>query len=272
MTHGRAKVLAASRAGGLACALVIASSALAHGACPPGASPQAWVDGGALCLAVQIAGNAVPGEAPFLVVLLHGDVSSGGPADYLDGFARSLAGPGVIVANVTRPGYTNGAGHTSGGSHFGRRDSYTAGNIAAVAGAIETLKRRYKPRRVVVVGHSGGAAMLAVAIGRHPGLADNAVLVSCPCDIARWRRERGRGAWRNSLSPSDFADRVPAATRVLAINGRDDDNTRPGLAASFVERLATRGIDARAIVIPGRHGFNMLAPSVAAAVRELTRR
>jgi pimeloyl-ACP methyl ester carboxylesterase len=41
---------------------------------------------------------------------------------------------------------------------------------------------------VVVAGHSGGAAIAANILGRHPALIDAALLVSCPCDVEKWRQ------------------------------------------------------------------------------------
>jgi pimeloyl-ACP methyl ester carboxylesterase len=50
------------------------------------------------------------------------------------------------------------------------------------------LKRRYHAGTVVVVGHSGGAAIAANMLGRHPALIDAALVVSCPCDVEKWRQ------------------------------------------------------------------------------------
>ncbi len=93
---------------------------------------------------------------------------------------------------MIRPGYFDDQGNTSEGANFGRRDSYTPTSIAAIAGAIATSKARYHPRRLVLVGHSGGTAIAGVMLGKYPHLADAAVLVSCPCDLDRWRAMTGR--------------------------------------------------------------------------------
>jgi pimeloyl-ACP methyl ester carboxylesterase len=61
-------------------------------------------------------------------------------------------------------------------------DNWNATNTDAIANAIGALKRRYHARKVVVVGHSGGAAIAANILGRHPELIDAALLVSCPYD------------------------------------------------------------------------------------------
>ena len=243
----------------------------AHAACPAGSPIAEFVQGGGnLCLAAATFGAEQAGSAPVLAVVVHGDGSDGGTADYLFAFTKSLARPGVVAVALVRPGYADAAGRTSEGTHYERRDSYTPVNVAAVGGAISALKQHYKPRSVVYVGHSGGAAIGGVLIGKAPGLIGSIVLVSCPCDIKRWREERKRGAWTRSESPSTYVGKVPAATQVVAITGSGDDNTSPGLARSYVEALAKRGVKARFQDVPGAaHGFSALRAAVAAAVEGL---
>ena len=226
--------------------------------------------GGGLCLAAATYGASTAGASPALVVVLHGDVSSGGPADYHFWTARNLAGPGVVSVALLRPGYSDSIGRVSEGSANGRRDHYTAANINAVADAIAALKNHYKARRVVVLGHSGGAAMAGVLIGKRPGLVQGVVLASCPCDIVRWRTSRGRGAWPNSESPSTYVEKVPKSTQVVAITGSADDNTFPAMARDYVAKLAARGVNARFESVSSGHDFNgNLASASVAAVRAM---
>ena len=244
----------------LLCALPEAAAA-----CPPESAIKDHVFGGGLCLVAATFGAETAGAAPTLAVIVHGDISDGGAATYHVEFARALARPGVVAVALIRPGYADAAGRVSEGFTLGRQDNYTPANVAAVAGAIDALKKHYRARRVVYVGHSGGAAIGGVLIGRRPGLIDAAVLVSCPCDIARWLREHGRPPWTRSLSPDFFIARVPTATEVVAITGTADDNTFPALAEDYVARLARRGIPARFVAVAGAgHGFS----GVAAATRQ----
>jgi pimeloyl-ACP methyl ester carboxylesterase len=238
-------------------------------ACQATRRSENWVQGEKLCLAMQTYGTETAGSAPTLIVLLHGDVSSGGPADYLYSAAKRLARPGVVAVALLRPGYADAAGKTSEGTHHDRRDHYTPTNIASVGAAVEALKARYSARAVIIVGHSGGAATAGVLIGQRPGLAGAAVLVSCPCDIPRWRRARGRGAWTHSLSPHAFIARVSPATTVVAITGSADDNTSPTLARDYVAALAKRGVPAHFQQTGGGHSYRDLADPVAATVEAL---
>jgi pimeloyl-ACP methyl ester carboxylesterase len=240
--------------------------------CPPGRTMATHVFGGGLCLAATTFGAEDAGAAPVLVVVVHGDISDGGAATYHVEFARTLARSGVVVVALYRPGYADAAGRMSEGSTLGRQDNYTAANVAAIAGAIDGLKKYHRARRVIYVGHSGGAAIGGVLIGRRPGLIDGAVLASCPCDIARWLRERGRPPWRRSLSPDFLLARVPKTTEVVAITGAADDNTFPVLAHDYAAALARRGVPARFIGVAGAgHGFSGLAAQTQAAVDSMVR-
>jgi pimeloyl-ACP methyl ester carboxylesterase len=251
----------------LAC---VALTGPADAACPAGADIKDWVPGGSLCLAAATYDKQA-GSAPALLVFLHGDTSSGGPADYLFEFARSFSQPGVVSVALLRPGYNDRAGRTSQGTHYGRTDSYTPANIAAVGTAIDALKKHFQPRRTIVVGHSGGAAIAGVLIGKNPGLIQGAILVSCPCDIASWRRERNRAPWTRSESPSSYVHKVPASTTVVAITGASDDNTGPALAQDFVAQLAKRAVPARFEAAKGAgHPFTAdLQSSVTVAVKKM---
>ena len=110
-----------------------------------------------------------------------------------------------------------------------------------------------------LIGHSGGAAIAADIIGRHPSLATGgAILVSCPCDVPAWRRHMDSvqhdPIWRTpveSLSPMDLAARVDTHTVVRVIVGTADDVAPPPLSRAYVQRLRSRGVHADLLEIPG---------------------
>jgi len=215
------------------------------------------VMGQTYCLVVKTLA-AHPGG--LLVVLLHGDLSRGGPATYHVELAQELAdaNPNATVVAMLRPGYDDGEGHKSDGDTNNRRDHYTARNIDAVAAAIGNLKAQYKASRAVLIGHSGGAAFAGVIAGRHPGLADAVALISCPCDIPVWRANRRAGSsWPNSLSPSDFAAQVPPATTVVALVGTQDTNTPVSLSRDYISKVSATGAKASLVEISGAgHNVN----------------
>jgi len=88
-------------------------------------------------------------------------------------------------------------------------------------------------------------------LGRHPSLADGAVLVSSPCNISEWRRlKRGRPWWR-SESPDAYVARISPATRVAVLVGARDDNTPPVLARHYAALLDARHIAGELMELEG---------------------
>jgi pimeloyl-ACP methyl ester carboxylesterase len=154
---------------------------------------------------------------------------------------------------LVRPGYPDGEGGTSTVSllNSGRSDHYTQENIAEVGAVIEKLRAKYRPKSVIIVGHSGGAATAAVLLGMKPQVAEAAVLVACPCELVSWRRRQARREWTRSENPTRWAEKIAASTRVIALTGSRDDNTAPDLAKTYVELLRSRGIDATFQAIDG---------------------
>ncbi len=214
-------------------------------------SLEEWVGGGGECLSV-ITENSMT-EPAALVVFIHGDVSKGGPSDYLAkrmGRVNPAQNQLVAVA-IMRPGYMDSESNKSSGSDSGRRDHYSKHNIVAVAEAIEKLKRKYQPRVTVIVGHSGGAAIAGVIAGMFPELAERYVLGACPCDVVKWRKSRGRSAWRNSLSPSDYAGSVRKETHIVAVSGGEDNNTSAELIEGYIQLLKNHGVNASHLTLPG---------------------
>jgi pimeloyl-ACP methyl ester carboxylesterase len=192
-----------------------------------------------------------PERAETLVVVLHGDMPEGGPGNYHFPLAERIAGHrrDLRVVALVRPGYDDGEGRTSDGRLHGRYDHYTAANTGIVANAVQALKARAGARRVVLVGHSGGALTAANLLGLHPGLADAAVLVSCHCALSAWRA--GQTPWNRSVDPVSLVSRVPATARVVALTGTGDAVTAPEFARAYVAALQQRGIDARFREVPG---------------------
>ena len=251
--------------------LLPASGARAQAGCSP-ADNETRVAGGTECLVIRTFRPAKPRPSPALVILLHGDVDSGGPVDYIYRMASSAVADGVVTVALVRPGYPDSEGNKSTGDDSNRSDTYTPHNVDAVAAAVRALKAHHAAGRVVLVGHSGGAAISAVILGRHPDLADAAVLVACPCNVFLWRVPQRRTPWLNSLSPHDWAEKVPPSARVVAITGAADDNTHPSLARDYVETLTRRGVSARFVSVHGAgHNDVVRKPEVYAAIREVTR-
>jgi pimeloyl-ACP methyl ester carboxylesterase len=184
------------------------------------AAPGQWVGTGEQRLRVEVYRSATLRSHPTLLLVLHGDAPFNKP-DYHYTLARQVAqaNPDVVAVGLLRPGYTDPSGHQSAGQRGeATGDNYTPAAIDAVAGALTTLKARYQAGRVVLAGHSGGAAIAADLLGRHPGLADAALLAACPCNVATWRahmKRRVGGAIWTSPWPACRPSRWWPASRPL---------------------------------------------------------
>lgn len=204
-----------------------------------------------------------------LVVILHGD---GGPGRY-DRYAQSLAqsAPGTTVVTLTRPGFSGSTGRSPGENS--NRDHYTPRNNALLAQSLAAMRGSLRPRRMIVVGHSGGSGQLGTIIATHPGTVDVAILAACPCDVPRWRvHRRGRNNWRESQSPHDFAARIPRSTQVIALTFQNDGNTRPRFAETYVDIARQAGANAQ-LVVPagGSHSWSAYQPAVDQLIRQALR-
>jgi len=86
-------------------------------------------------------------------------------------------------------------------------------------------------KKILLIGHSGGAAMTALLASRFPASADAYLLATCPCDVPQWqqwRQWRNASAgkterWRHSLSPQDEVGKIKASTRIALVVGNRDD-------------------------------------------------
>ncbi len=229
------------------------------------------VSGASQCLLMRRFGASDP---DVMVVWLHGDVSSGGPASYHFAVAQQaadqFAAMKFLSVALVRPGYPDGSGDSSSVALLqgGRADHYTGENLAEVGTAIERLRARFQPKKVVIVGHSGGAATAAVLLGMKPKLIDAAVLVACPCDLVAWRA--GRREWSRSENPIKWVDRVDPSAQVVALTGARDDNTLAELARRYVEALRAHGVDATfRLLADETHNSAFRSPEVFNAVRML---
>lgn len=189
----------------------------------------------------------------FVLVFLHGDISAGGPAKYHEPIMKVVAARAKESSTISllRPGYSNGQGLTSPGTNHKRRDQYTKKNNDLVAQTLQSIRNIYPNAKLVVAGHSGGAAQLGAVIGRYPGIVDTAILIACPCDIKKWRAKRRRFPRSEKQSPINFASKVSPNTKVIALTGGRDKVTKPSLGKAYAAKVKENGVDASFIELPG---------------------
>jgi dienelactone hydrolase len=196
------------------------------------------------------------GRYPILVVVLHGDL---GLANELAINAASQI-HGIIAAALVRPGYTDGDGASSDGNRGNATgDNYTPEVLNQVDAAIRKLKSQLHPSAVVLVGHSGGAAISADLIARDNGLARAALLLSCPCDVPSWRKHmdtlRPNPLWDKpvtSISPMGVVSEISPRAQIWMMVGDKDDIAPPELSERYAAALRKHGIDPHVTILPGR--------------------
>jgi len=236
---------------------------------------------------------------PVLLVALHGDLPDPTPS-YQYAFAQLVTqganAPAlpetvrarlvdwipiqdVVAVGLLRPGYTDNAGDRSDGDMGNAAlDNFTPEVVDAIAVVVDKLKKRFGARRVLLVGHSGGAAIAANILGRHPESADAALLVACGCDPdavrARMRQTRGSPIWKGptrSLQPLALAANVRADAIVRLIVGEKDDTALPEYSLQYAQALKKRGIDVRVAVVPSLGHNILLTAPVLTALAEILR-
>lgn len=222
-----------------------------------------WVSGKNLCFAIKTFMHDEEAVKPVLRVFLHGDNSKGGTSDYMYRYA-SLYAPGVVSVAMLRPDHYDRDGRRSSPKTFGRRNWETEESIDAVSAAVRTLKSHHNASRVVMIGHSGGANLSAVMLGRHPGVADAALLAGCACDKVMKRMSQGRDEIPEDINPIDYVDQIPTTAKIIAITGSRDTTNPAELCRPYIRYLKERSVSARLDIVKGaRHSFRRLGGSIA---------
>ncbi len=210
------------------------------------------------CLAIQTYMNELPTPHPILVVFIHGDgIPGGSPSDYLKFQATHFVTDHVVPVVLIRPGYYDSYGHYSTGNSYAfavngyPSDGYRADVVTTLADAVMQLKQFYHPSCTILVGHSGGAMMSGIILGKYPDLANGAVLASVTYNVHAWAKKHGWGSWPNSLSPSDWVNQVPKQDFVYVISGTADTNTYPEMTLQYVNALKQAGVNTHFVSVPG---------------------
>lgn len=239
--------------------------------------------GGSECMALATFPSKALGAQPLLVVMLEGDgggdnLAQWGKRVIADSPAFNRANA-VLVA-IARPGERLLDNRSSGERRYGS-GGYSDKNVRNLMDAVARLKRHYGAHQVVGIGQSGGSALLALGIALYPENAPDTVLLSaCPCDLegAADRRNaqipaaisRYRITTPVGMSPMIHAHRVPEGKVVVAVNGSRDDRTPPMVAEGYIDKLQTRGIDARLVVAEGAdHGNTVVHQAFLAELAKL---
>jgi len=214
-----------------------------------------WVVGKEECLKIITLERDESVSIDTLVVYLHGDGSRViRPSDYLKHAASRIEKKNVAHVILMRPGYFDSTKNSSTGvsnRRSRRGTSYNSHNVEEIALAIKNLKGHHKPNKTIIVGHSGGAAIAALILGRHPGTAKGAILAACPCDVNKWVQMGGKRLGKTALSPHDYVESIEPDVSVIALTGMQDNNTFPILSIEYIEKLKNNNINGEFIGVEG---------------------
>lgn len=194
---------------------------------------------------------------PNLVILLHGDAPFNPPSyQYKLGKILERQTKNTIIVAVLRPGYTDNEGnHSDGIKGNTTGDNYTMEVINNLTEVVKELKIRYKPNQTIIVGHSGGAAISADIISSTSNLIDKSVLVSCPCDVEKWRsymssKQPFYRPWKDSvksISPIKMVDSLNSKVTMTLIHGTKDDVVPFDISNNYYQKLKNRDINVKLI-------------------------
>ena len=229
------------------------------------------------CTKIRTYRSADVSDKPILVVALHGDSPFNNPG-YQYRFAKLVANKNsnVISVGMLRPGYTDPLGRTSDGVKGDAiGDNFDKKRVNQIAKAIIELKKLYSPSKVILAGHSGGAAITANLISLFPLLIDHAFIVSCPCDVNAWREGMfsltKKPIFRGdieTLSPIDLVEHLSEKTIISIFVGKDDKVARPILSKKYKTAATKEGLKVTLEVIDGQHDI-FLGSDIINAITEI---
>ncbi len=246
----------------------------------PDADAKSWVQGGPFRLRMRPFVSEEISASPILIVVIHGDTPFNEP-EYQYVFAAKVASTyrDVVAVGLLRPGYTDLQGNRSEGERGESvGDNINVTNSEAIADAIGGLKRRWNARKVVVAAHSGGAALAANVLGRHPALIDQALLVSSVYDVEKWRQymfeQTGESVFQGkieTLSPIEQITGMSDQVEVTLMVGSEDEVAPPSFSEQYETAARNHGKRVRLVRLEGEGHEIFLNPAVFAELEPMLR-
>ena len=202
------------------------------------------------CLAIDIYTSPARTTNPSLITFVHGDALNTKGQKYINFFLRTYPDAheeDFIFIAITRPGYSNGRETSTGQHYYYEGDAYRAHTVMAVSEAILKLKEHYNAGQLVVMGHSGGANILANGLGYNEAFKpDTAILLSGSYNLEKWAKHRDLYRWYQGrgLSPHEHIESISEDVEIIALTGENDGNALPEFARDYVEQLSSAGKNA----------------------------
>ena len=240
------------------------------------------------CIAILNLGKIEKGKKN-LIVFLHGDGSPNSPTPGIPRksqirFAKELINDNNNIFLFARPGYfirERGSSEEDRYS-FGPRNAikstivnYDWKNFQILAPALQNLRKYYKPEKLILIGHSGGAYQGGTIHGKVPGLVDINILISCPCDWEIRKKLSNGKKWETKsqlkklkkYSPSFNYEDIDIESLNVLIVGKDDKNTAPGVSEYYYDLLKKKKLQVKLHIIDGGHGLRSM-PTVGSIIKE----
>ena len=175
------------------------------------------------CIAILNLGKIEKGKKN-LIVFLHGDGSPNSPRPGIPKksqirFAKELINDNNNIFLFARPGYFIRERGSSEEDRYssGPRNAikstvvnYDWKNFQILAPALQNLKKYYKPKKLILIGHSGGAYQGGTIHGKVPGLVDINILISCPCDWETRKKLSNGKKWETKSQLKELKKNSPS--------------------------------------------------------------
>ncbi len=240
------------------------------------------------CIAILNLGKIEKGKKN-LIVFLHGDGSLNSPRPGIPKksqirFAKELINDDNNIFLFARPGYFIRERGSSEEDRYssGPRNAikstvvnYDWKNFQILAPALQNLKKYYKPKKLILIGHSGGAYQGGTIHGKVPGLVDINILISCPCDWEIRKKLSNGKKWETKSqlkelkknSPSFNYKDIDLKSLNILIVGKDDKNTAPGVSKYYYDLLKKKKLQVKLHIIDGGHGLRSM-PTIGSIIKE----
>ncbi len=240
------------------------------------------------CIAVLNLGKIEKGKKN-LIVFLHGDGNPNSPRPGIPKksqirFAKELINDNNNIFLFARPGYFIRERGSSEEDRYssGPRNAikstvvnYDWKNFQILAPALQNLRKYYKPKKLILIGHSGGAYQGGTIHGKVPGLVDINILISCPCDWEIRKKLSNGKKWETKSqlkelkknSPSFNYKDIDLKSLNILIVGKDDKNTAPGVSKYYYDLLKKKKLQVKLHIIDGGHGLRSM-PTIGSIIKE----
>lgn len=205
-----------------------------------------------------------------LIVFLHGDSPFRDPI-YQYGIAKQISQKTkALTMALLRPGYQDDCGDVSGGEKgLTMGDNYTKEVVTSLGAAIRLVQLKNRPSKTIIIGHSGGAALTALLASHFPTLADESILIACPCNLPAWRKSMqaltDNPQWAQALgglSPLEELEKVALRRKIHMYVGQEDVVTPPFLSQEFYEAVQKKGAPVDIHLLDGEDHESILRPEI----------